>query len=382
MARRVRHTPRRRPARAESLLTVGRLFGAKEFDTEPLPARRWSKRSSTYFTLEKPTGGTGQELVRNDPATGKKEVVLPATAFVPKVPKKPLAVEAYEFSADESRVLIYTNSQTGVAAEHTRRLLGARRGDAEAPETRRRRRPVVADVRHAVAGRHAGRLRPREQPVRSGPAEPEDHPADHRRLEDAHQRHVRLGERRGTGPAELLPLESGRPTPALLAVRHHRRGGVSPRRQRRQQVAADHVVRLPEGGREELGHPAGCDPGGRREGAMARPPRRPARALPAPRRLDPGRLANPGSAVQPAPDGTPGVAGRSDHGQGEGRVHREGRRLVGERKPLAVARRRQELPLAQRAVGVATRLPCSRRRLAAETDHERRVRRDRRRGGG
>jgi hypothetical protein len=25
---------------AESILTIGRLFGAKEFDTEPLPARR------------------------------------------------------------------------------------------------------------------------------------------------------------------------------------------------------------------------------------------------------------------------------------------------------------------------------------------------------
>ena len=96
---------------AESLLTVGRLFGTKEFDTEPLPARRWSKRSSTYFTLEKSTAGTGTELVRNDPATGRKEIVVPAAAFVPTGAKEPLAVEAYEFSADESRVLVYTNSQ-------------------------------------------------------------------------------------------------------------------------------------------------------------------------------------------------------------------------------------------------------------------------------
>jgi dipeptidyl-peptidase-4 len=95
----------------ESLLTVGRLFGAKEFDTESLPARRWSKRTSTYFTLEKVATGTGSELVRHDPATGKKKVVLPATAFVPGGAKEPLVVEGYEFSADESRVLVYTNSQ-------------------------------------------------------------------------------------------------------------------------------------------------------------------------------------------------------------------------------------------------------------------------------
>ena len=95
----------------ESRLSVGRLFGANEFDTDPLPARRWSRRSSTYFTLEKAATGTGSELVRHDPATGKKEVVVPAEAFVPGGAREPLAVEAYDFSADESRLLLYTNSQ-------------------------------------------------------------------------------------------------------------------------------------------------------------------------------------------------------------------------------------------------------------------------------
>ena len=104
-------TLRRDDPSCESLLTVGRLFGVKEFDTDPLPARRWSKRAATYFTLEKPAAGTGSELIRTDPATGKKEVVVPAAAFVPEGAKEPLPVEAYEFSADESRLLVYTNSQ-------------------------------------------------------------------------------------------------------------------------------------------------------------------------------------------------------------------------------------------------------------------------------
>ncbi len=99
------------PAPAESLLSVGRLFGVGEFDTESLPARQWSRRSSTYFTLTQATNGTGRELIRNDPATGKNDVVFPATALVPGGAKEPLAVDAYTFSADESRVLIYTNSQ-------------------------------------------------------------------------------------------------------------------------------------------------------------------------------------------------------------------------------------------------------------------------------
>ncbi len=89
----------------DSLLTVHRLFGTNEFATDPLPARQWSKKTSTYFTLEK------GELVRNDPATGQKDVVVPTSAFTPAGAKLALAVDAYELSADESKVLIFTNSQ-------------------------------------------------------------------------------------------------------------------------------------------------------------------------------------------------------------------------------------------------------------------------------
>lgn len=93
----------------DSALTVHRVFGAREFDTEALPARRWSTHSPTYFTLDR--SKSGRELVRNDPVTGNKVVVVPAPAFVPKGAKDPLAVDGYEFSADESKVLIFTNSQ-------------------------------------------------------------------------------------------------------------------------------------------------------------------------------------------------------------------------------------------------------------------------------
>lgn len=92
-----------------SVLSVGRIFGVKEFDVETLPARCWSRRSAAYFTLE--NSSTGKELVRNDPETGKKQVIVPATAFAPSGVKEPLTVDGYEFSADESRLLIYTNSQ-------------------------------------------------------------------------------------------------------------------------------------------------------------------------------------------------------------------------------------------------------------------------------
>ncbi|MFO0851290.1 MAG: DPP IV N-terminal domain-containing protein [Gemmataceae bacterium] len=95
----------------DSLLTVGRLFGAREFDTQQLPARQWSKRSAAYFCLEPDGTGIGRALVRHDPATGKHEVVIPAAGFVPDGAREPLPVEAFEFSADETRLLVFTNTR-------------------------------------------------------------------------------------------------------------------------------------------------------------------------------------------------------------------------------------------------------------------------------
>lgn len=89
----------------DSLLTVGRIFGAKEFEPETVPPHRWSKRSTAYFTLEK------NAILRHDPATGKNQVVASGKLLTPSGAKEPMKVDAYEFSADESRVLLYTNSQ-------------------------------------------------------------------------------------------------------------------------------------------------------------------------------------------------------------------------------------------------------------------------------
>lgn len=107
------------------LLTIDRIFQSAEFHEEPLGANVWSKRSGGYFTLRTPAKtdeGTdkskpeankrpGKDLVKVDAQTGQDEVLVPATAFTPSGAAQPLNVDAYEFSADESKLLIYTNSQ-------------------------------------------------------------------------------------------------------------------------------------------------------------------------------------------------------------------------------------------------------------------------------
>jgi dipeptidyl-peptidase-4 len=94
-----------------SLLTLDRLFTSKEFETETLPPILWSKRTSTYFTLQKGPDDAPRNLVRVDPATGETELMITDAELKPSDAKAPLKPEAFEFSADESRLLIYTNSK-------------------------------------------------------------------------------------------------------------------------------------------------------------------------------------------------------------------------------------------------------------------------------
>ena len=105
------------------------------------------------------------------------------------------------------------------------RLLDARQGERRLAQARRHRRGRPA-VREAVARRLARGLRPRQQPVCRRPAHRRDDGAHERRVADDYQRHLRLGLRRGIGPARRIPVEPGRQAHRLLPVRPDRRAGV------------------------------------------------------------------------------------------------------------------------------------------------------------
>ena len=103
---------RMKPDDSSRKLTVERIFSSEEFQEEKLGAITWSKLSAAYFTLKgSKAAGEGQSLVRVDAASGTEEVVVPASAFIPPGESKPLSVEGFAFSADESKLLFYTNSK-------------------------------------------------------------------------------------------------------------------------------------------------------------------------------------------------------------------------------------------------------------------------------
>src|SRR5262245_57286634 len=96
------------PKADPALLTLERIFSTNDFDGDKIPAIRWRKQGG-YVTIEQ--AKSGQRLVLHDPATGQSETLVPDHWLLPAGENKALPIEGYEFSNDNSRLLIYTNSK-------------------------------------------------------------------------------------------------------------------------------------------------------------------------------------------------------------------------------------------------------------------------------
>ena len=95
-----------------ALLTLDRLFSSPEFRAEGLRPAKWLKDGSAYLTLEDAGTRPGeQELIRHDAASGKRMVVLSTGGLLLPGQPRPLKIDDYEFSPDEKRLLLLTNSR-------------------------------------------------------------------------------------------------------------------------------------------------------------------------------------------------------------------------------------------------------------------------------
>jgi dipeptidyl-peptidase-4 len=93
-------------------LTLSRIYSSKEFVSQTLGPVRWLGDGAGYTRLEPSTTVTnGQDIVRYDAATGRREVLVAAHRFVPTGSSSPLAIENYDWLPDKNLLLIFTNSQ-------------------------------------------------------------------------------------------------------------------------------------------------------------------------------------------------------------------------------------------------------------------------------
>ena len=88
-------------------LTVAAIFGSDEFESDLTPVT-WSADPAYYTVLEQ--DGNTTDLYRVDARSGVSNMLLRGSDLVPPGQTVPIRIESYQFSADRSKLLIFTNS--------------------------------------------------------------------------------------------------------------------------------------------------------------------------------------------------------------------------------------------------------------------------------
>src|SRR5450432_866192 len=96
------------------------IFVEHTFDGKYPPQFEWLEDGAAYTVLEKSAAITdAQDIVRYATTSGKREILVSASALVSAGQKEALGIEGYQFSKDKQRLLIFTNSKP-VWRQHTR----------------------------------------------------------------------------------------------------------------------------------------------------------------------------------------------------------------------------------------------------------------------
>jgi dipeptidyl-peptidase 4 len=95
-----------------ALLTLDRIYNSDEFNGRGVGGFKWLKDGNSYARIEPSAATRGsQDIVRYDIATGNRQVLLAAEKLKPADAEKSLAINGYDWSADDTKMLIYTNSK-------------------------------------------------------------------------------------------------------------------------------------------------------------------------------------------------------------------------------------------------------------------------------
>jgi dipeptidyl-peptidase-4 len=94
------------------LLTLERIFDSYEFYPDFYGPVKWLDDGSGFTTVEYSTAVPGgQDLVKFDPGTQKTSLLISATELIPEGHDTPLIINAYSWSRDGSKLLIFTNTK-------------------------------------------------------------------------------------------------------------------------------------------------------------------------------------------------------------------------------------------------------------------------------
>ncbi len=100
-------------------LTLEDIYSNGTYNQKGFGPARWMKDNTGYSTLEPNGQYRGKDMVRYDVVSGERSVVVSAKDLIPEGAAEPLTIENYHWSADDSKLLIFTNTRK-VWRYHTR----------------------------------------------------------------------------------------------------------------------------------------------------------------------------------------------------------------------------------------------------------------------
>lgn len=98
-------------SQAQVQLNLEDVVAGKIIQTKGMGAMSWLKDGEHYSRVEANVEQGGTDIVSYRAKDNAREVLIPASLFVDKATGKPVPVRSISWSADNSKVLVYTNTQ-------------------------------------------------------------------------------------------------------------------------------------------------------------------------------------------------------------------------------------------------------------------------------
>jgi dipeptidyl-peptidase-4 len=92
-------------------LTLEDIYKNHKYGQQGYGSVRWMKDNKGYSTIEMNNVDGGPDIVRYDAQTGEKTVLISSDQLIPEGRTKPLNIADYTWSADNTKLLIFTNTK-------------------------------------------------------------------------------------------------------------------------------------------------------------------------------------------------------------------------------------------------------------------------------
>ena len=104
---------------SQESLKLEDIYSNRTYNAKRYGPVRWMKDNNGYSTLEKNNKVGGVDIIRYEAKSGSRSVLVSAEKLTPPGESKPLSISNYEWSSDNSKLLVFTNTRR-VWRYHTR----------------------------------------------------------------------------------------------------------------------------------------------------------------------------------------------------------------------------------------------------------------------